>query len=726
MHIRLNSFRIILAFFAGRIAISAEEQAPTKDDLGPATHLAPVVVEDRPWLLNRETRYAHSMAELNGATITVTKKTSLEKLASFPTVIDNNQRQLFARLPGMIVAENQDPTELNLGYRGIGNPQESEYVLVLQDGIPISSDWIGFPTLYNIPMPQSIDSIQMIRGGSGLLYGPEPQPVINYLSLTPASGRALGAFTEQVGGSNGLFSSFNRIGGTKDSWNYLVNYAHRESHGERTNGASTVDAVDAHGGYKINPQQSLALDFHSNSTDAGLSGFLSLPQFQGNSDMATTPADHRWVRRHTFVITYENVVAESFTFTAKLWAGNQSLINRTDTYTGSSLLPSTASNATTLDELRFFYLGTDNRFLKRWGGRNATTIGLTAYNSSSPWLRWTGANPLVGSDDHTGTKIYQNERSTRYRAVFTETVIRFAEFHVVPSVRLEHESLRMAESLLPSTVTRSRVNSTYTRSVPLLGIGFGNDFGRGNETYVNIAQGFRPLRYLDLASPTSKFDPNNQPNPTKYMTYEAGVHGWPKTGLFYDVSLFQVDAKDRLETVANSSNPNDQFAVNTGGTRSRGLEAEVSYDLLPVLGVKLAKGHLDAFVSASLLDVKFTSSALPGMKGNQPADAPHSVLKGGLTFRVDAQLKFSVTAQQVSSSYWRDANTGTATVPAAILGYGLVDAAGEYTFGHRWRLLGGVSNLANRHYYSRVFPFGNGGIEPAKGRSTYIGVSLEL
>ena len=102
---------------------------------------------------NRETRYAHSLPELDGATITVTKKTSVVRLDEQPTTIDNNQRELFDRLPGIVLAEQQNPTQLNLAYRGLGNPQESEYVLVMQDGIPLELDWIGFPTLYYLPVP---------------------------------------------------------------------------------------------------------------------------------------------------------------------------------------------------------------------------------------------------------------------------------------------------------------------------------------------------------------------------------------------------------------------------------------------------------------------------------------------------------------------------------------------------------------------------------------------
>jgi hypothetical protein len=36
------------------------------------------------------------------------------------------------------------------------------------------------------------------------------------------------------------------------------------------------------------------------------------------------------------------------------------------------------------------------------------------------------------------------------------------------------------------------------------------------------------MRYLDIASPFGNFSPSNDPAPTKYLTYELGVHGWPR------------------------------------------------------------------------------------------------------------------------------------------------------------------------------------------------------
>src|SRR5439155_11613112 len=135
---------------------------------------------------------------------------------------------------------------------------------------------------------------------------------------------------------------------------------------------------------------------------------------------------------------------------------------------------------------------------------------------------------------------------THYAAVFAENVFRFQYFHVVTSARFDHEELKAAQALAAAH-SKQLVDATYRKNIPLFGVGIGNDFGRGNETYLNVSQGFRPLRYLDIASPFSNFDPKNNPDPTKYVTYEAGVHGWPSVGLYYDASVFQLNAHDRIE-----------------------------------------------------------------------------------------------------------------------------------------------------------------------------------
>jgi Fe(3+) dicitrate transport protein len=671
-----------------------------------------VYVEGKRWLFNRRTRYAHSLPEVDGPTITVTKKTSVVQLNAVPTIIDNNQRELFDRLPGIILAEQQNPTELNLSYRGLGNPQESEFVLLMQDGIPLEMDWIGFPTIYYIPVPQTIGSVQMIRAGSGLLYGPEPQPVINFISQLPST-RPLAGTTEQVGGSNSLYSSFNRISGTDGNWNYLADYSRRQSDGQRQNGDYVLNAGDLHLGYLFGTQK-LSLDFHAYSLDSGLAGLMTGAQFLTNRKQTTTPDDRLWADRYTTVLTYENKFSDKDSYTQKLWSGYQDLWTRSDTYASG------VGTGATLSGQRFNYTGLDGRWLHRWGAGNALTVGYTLYTSRSPYNEWNTTNPVINKDDESGIPFYDDERTTTYGALFAENVFRFKYFHLVTSARFDHERLSTDESLAPHP---SLVNATYTKNVPLFGLGIGNDFGHGNETYLNVSQGFRPLRYLDIASPFGNFSSTNNPDPTKYLTYEAGVHGWPSPGLYYDVSVFQVNVKDRIES--EHLTQTETIDVNTGNTRSRGVELEGHYDLFRLFSTIASNLHLDAFANASLLDARFTSSIVPGQTGKIPAYAPHGVFKAGITAREDDRYKVSLAVDTVGSQYFQDSDQPIGSTPAHIPTYTVVDLAGDYVIAGHLRILGGVSNLTNRHYYSRVFLFG-GMLEPARDRSIYAGAAYDF
>jgi Fe(3+) dicitrate transport protein len=246
---------------------------------------------------------------------------------------------------------------------------------------------------------------------------------------------------------------------------------------------------------------------------------------------------------------------------------------------------------------------------------------------------------------------------------------------------------------------------------------------------LNVSQGFRPLRYLDIASPFSNLARGNNPDPTKYVTYELGVHGWPSLGLYYDVSLFQVNVHDRIES--RQYNLTETIDVNTGNTRSRGVELEGSYDVLRLWTGSATNQHLSVFANASLLNARFTSSALPNQTGKTPAYAPDYVLKAGATVRQDGHYKVSLVVDSVDSQFFQDSNqpiltsAGSITTPARIPTYTVADFSGEYTVVGGLRLLAGVSNLTDRRYYSRVF-ISRGQLEPGRGRLFYGGLAYDF
>ena len=216
--------------------------------------------------------------------------------------------------------------------------------------------------------------------------------------------------------------------------------------------------------------------------------------------------------------------------------------------------------------------------------------------------------------------------------------------------------------------------------------------------------------------------PGSNADPSKSLSIETGVHGTPLPGLFYDASLFWITFRNRIET--QRLNATDVINVNTGDTRHRGFEGEISYDFL----ARSASGaHLTAFANVSLLDAVFTDSLTPSQIGKRPAYAPRTILKGGITARRDRQYRVSLSATAVSSQYFQDSNlpvgAGPSLVPAKIPAYQVVDLSADLWLRPQLRILGGISNLLDEKYYSRVFQTG---LDPGLGRKVYGGVAIDF
>ena len=206
------------------------------------------------------------------------------------------------------------------------------------------------------------------------------------------------------------------------------------------------------------------------------------------------------------------------------------------------------------------------------------------------------------------------------------------------------------------------------------------------------------------------------------------MHGTPFKGFWYDVGLFWMLFDNRTET-QNISNT-DFIILNTGSSRHRGLEGELSYDFLarfqhppvpqlpepgkevvdaskatPVPGISPADYHpykLIAFSNVQFLDAEFTESALlipdtnKTIVGNAPAFAPDFLMKGGISFQKEHCFDIALTAVYVSQQFWQDTNIGSPTIPKAkIPAYKIFNLSGDLYITRNLRLIAGISNLTD-------------------------------
>jgi Fe(3+) dicitrate transport protein len=712
----------------------------------------------------------HIMKEVSGTQITVTKKATVIKLDKQPPVENNDLQELFTKAPGLLVSEQQNPGQFNFTYRGLGNPQESEFTLFLQDGLPLESDWIGFPTLYYLPVPQSISEIQLIRGGSSLLYGPEPAPAVNFVTKHPVPGTPWNAYFEQTGGGDGFYNSYGAVQEASGPIELRLDADYQHSDGQRDNGQYDLWQANGYFGYRPDSKQLLAVDIHASRFHGGDPGKLTLAQFDANQNFAPTPYNENWVDRYTAVLRYELEFGDGWLMQAKGWYTHQDI----DSRAGANLAPTAANpsgfpTSTTFGYEDFNNGGVDLRFRKKWGDDtmfrgSALTFGGVVYHGDAPFTRYTlnnantGPNFLFAPRGTTANVPFialDQDRTADYQAFFIEDLFRIGSFHIVPSFRLDHENVEVDSTHAPYVGNGPPQSISADHWVPLWGIGLGNDFGKNNETYFSATSGWRPTRFFDIAGTSRTVLPGAAvSDPFESLDIELGVHGTPIKGLWYDVGLFWMEFSNRTES-QNVSNI-DFIVVNTGDTRHRGFEGEISYDLLapfqqevvptvpdsksvsskdtPVAAVSRPL-QLVVFSNIQLLDAEFTESAqiVPGTTrtfvGNEPAYAPDVVWKGGISFRKEKCFNLTLSGVYVSDQFWQDSNTalvtaGVVTVPAVIPAYKVFNFSSEWYLTKNVRLIAGISNLFDEKYYSRAFLTGL--IDPAASRTGYAGISIEF
>lgn len=649
-----------------------------------------------------------SPPELEDGKINAGKKATRIELDAQPAIVDNNYRQLLARAPGLLISEQPVPSHYNVNYRGLGDPHESEFVLFAVDGVPVLSDWFGYPTLYFTPPVQQIRRVDFIRGGSGLLYGPQIGPVVNFIRRGAQTGDATRGRVDAVAGSNGLLSGYAEAAGGSARSGWFLSANQTSSDGERQHGGYEVRGARAAFLWQPDERQSWDFDVSAYHSDSDEPGRLTLAQFQADPAQTTTPTNEIGIDRVDASVRHQRALGDASQLTAKLFHGYQDRTSRR----AAATPPGTPLPAfTTFDRQQFRVTGFDARVLSEWGSNHTLSFGTTLYSGDSPRTQDRSTDLLAERGE---IARFAQQRETHYGAVFVENAFRVGEWTLVPALRQERLLMRIEEPLRLASLRRPAINQTFARSETLLGFGFNRTLGNDWRLYGNASQGYRPMRYDDVGNPTAELSAANDPESSSADSLELGLRGSPAAGWFVDVSLFRVELADKIEQRA--VNVTDVERINSGDARHQGLEFQVEWNLLAGTGTGDA---LMLYVNGSLLDASITRSNSAALVGRTPQYAPDRVLRAGLLWQVAGGGKLAVTGTYVGEQFWQDSNLGTAALPARIAPNAVWDVSGEWPLAERLTLLAGVNNAGDRLYSSRIR---SDGIEVAPRRSSYFGL----
>lgn len=655
------------------------------------------------------------------------KKTSVIDFDKMPQVQTDNYRQAFSQTPGLLVSELSNPSLLSVGSRGIGDPHETQNLLVLKDGLPFVLDMFGYPTVYYVPPFEAIDRLEFVRGGASLLYGPQPSGSLNYVTHMPQPERPFAAFAQQTFGSDNLLSTYVSFNGTVDHFGYLGYFSRRsgDSFREKNGDFETLG-----GSFKLvlTPEQTTRwiFNFDAYSADSGEPGGLTFAtgpralNYNENRNATQNHFDRLRVERYMPSITLERELQPGTLLTAAAYGGYVSRFSKRQQGSGFGLIPTSPANLLQLQE--FYTAGLDARLRHDWvWGReiNTLTVGATFFYSHSPFTVRRGSQP----EAEDGELRQELHRDSIYGAFFAENKFTFGRLSLIPAARLDlvaqrvNEKVNLGTGEMPAPLNPVLLTKEDDLEVvPLVALGVEYDLGAKSEAYFNVARGYKPKTYTDTVPLGVNDTISEDLAPGESWTYELGIRGTPQPWLIFDTSVFLIDYNNRFGRVGSN-------LQNVGRSINRGWDASAEIDLVKAVdaarGSKCAEtfGSFSLYANIELLDAEFVSGPLDGL---QPQYAPDYLLRIGAIYRLRDRVKVALMGTAVDEHFADDGNTPNFRVP----GYTVWDLTAEAKiYKDRVRVLAGINNLFDQDYYSRIR---SNGIDPAPGRNYYAGFSVKF
>ena len=695
---------------------------------------------------SRGVRGNEHLAEVDGYSIYAAKKNEVIKLDNInANLAMNNSRQIFSRTPGISVWEN-DGSGIQLGVASRGlSPNRSWEFNLRMNGYDITPDPMGYPEAYYTPPMEVVDRIEIVRGASSLQYGPQFGGLMNFVLRKPDISTRVVVESQNTFGSNGLFSTFNYIGGTEGRLSYTAYYQKRFGNGWRANSYYNTDHAHAELSYAITNKFKIGAEVTYMTYKSQQAGGLTDGQFAQEARQSLR--SRNWFSTPWLVpsLSAEYIFGEK---TKLSWKAFGVIAERSSVGNISAI--TTVDNLTSNRQVdRDYYnnYGSELRFISEYkflGMNNTVASGLRYYNGNID--RKQQGKGSIGKDIEFSIEgeyprdIYFNNIN---KAAFFENIFRFSKkFFMTAGARIENISSTMQGRF---SLINGQANNLSpmirNRSFLLFGGGAEYHLTGQSEFYSNISQAYRPVMISDLTPPatTDIIDGNLQD--ARGYNFDFGYRGKVGNYLNFDVDYFYVNYNNRIGTITqtNAAKQLYQFRTNLGRSISQGFEGYIEFDPVSAFFKKSKIGYLSifasiAYINATYRDFKITSvvngQVIEGnLSGKKVENAPSKINRFGITYN---KKGFSITWQlsDIGKAYADAANT---EVPNAVATTGVIpaytvqDLSASFKFLKHYHIKAGVNNLTDERYFTRrAGGYPGPGILPADGRTCYVSAGIKF
>lgn len=655
----------------------------------------------------------------------------------------NNTRQVFAKVPGMSIWEN-DGSGIQAGVASRGlSPNRSWEFNVRQNGYDVSSEVFGYPETYYTPPMEALVKIEVIRGASSLQYGPQFGGLLNYQIKKGNPNKAISFETQQTVGSYGLFNTYHAIGGTHKKFSYYGFLHHRNAEGWRNNSRYNIQTVYFSANYQLSKKINLSGEYTNMNYKSQQPGGLTDVQFKDNHRQSLRERNWFGAPFNVASLTVKYDISQSVNLQIKSFAtiAERNSVGFTKSITTTDSINQTTLqyNARQVDRDHYKNYGTEARVsikYKFFGNENIFGGGVRAYRGNTKRNQLgtgttgnnydlTLTNPQYGRSLEFGTTNY---------AAFAENIFQIGKrLKVVPGIRFDYIE-NQSEGYINTTQTGTINPDKKVRQLILYGIG--SEFMVSDKTniYGNYSSAYRPVTFSELTpSATNEIiDPDLKD--ASGFNVDFGYRGTVKNYLSFDVGLFYLFYDNRIGTLNQNGAP---FKTNIGTSVSKGVESYIEINVVKIFTERSKMGTISFFASNSLIDAKYvkwnnpaiSSDPAKSIENKRVENAPRYIHRFGATYYLKG---FSATFQlsNVGEVFTDAANTETPNETGTIgklSGYQIMDASLTYKFMDHYTFKAGVNNIADEKYATRrAGGYPGPGILPGNGRTIFVSVGASF
>ncbi|WP_298487917.1 TonB-dependent receptor [uncultured Maribacter sp.] len=665
---------------------------------------------------------------------------------SMANLASNNARQIYSQVAGLNIYQNDDAgLQLNIGGRGL-DPNRTANFNTRQNGYDISADVLGYPESYYTPAAEALQEVQIIRGAASLQYGTQFGGLVNFVMKKPNPVEPFELITRNTVGSNGLYTNFTSISGTKNKFSYYTFFNYKKGDGFRANSEFESKNAYVHLGYEFTEKTKLEGEVTYLNYLTQQAGGLNDQMFAEDPYQSNRARNWFQIDWLLYNLKLSHKFSEKTNFTFNLFGLNASRdalgfrTNRVD-----QVDPGSERDLIKGD---FNNYGFEARLLNEYSlfNKKATfLIGTKFYKADNTALQGPGSN---GSDANFDLKLedypnYPSQSEYAYpnlnMALFGENIVYLNDkLSITPGFRLEHiktESDGFYKNINTDAAGNVILNETMEdaeerkRSFVLLGLGVGYKPNKVSEVYGNISQNYRSVTFTDISIVNPAFVISPDISDEKGFTADIGVRGNYKNIISYDAGFFSLFYKDRIGFVqkafADGSVKSERN--NVGDAVMYGLESLIDINLNKLF-IKNTNYSFNYFINASLIDSEYTRSGQNGIEGNRVEFIPNVNLKTGIRFGYKNLL--SNIQYTYLSSQFTDASNAVEGNLSGVIGeipaYNVLDFSLSYSY-KKFKLEAGINNILDEAYFTRrATGYPGPGIIPSAPRNFYTTIQFKL